>query len=290
MMTTTTATQSPVVNQAQPGVVEKVIRPSKGWISIDWAELYHSRELFDTLITRDIKIRYKQTVLGVAWAVLQPLAQLLVFVLVFGKNADLKPDGVPYPVFVLSGQVLVTFFTSSISAAGMSLLSQQNLITKIYFPRLYVPVSAIGAFFIDMLIGFVLLGCVMTYYGIGIHAGIVALPLIVLLLFFAAVGFGLILSSITIMFRDLRFVIPFLVQIMLFASPVFYRPDLPSPTIQLLLSLNPLYGIINGFRWSVLGMELMPLSLAISTLSTVSMVVFGLFFFRKSERFFADII
>ncbi len=273
-----------------PALFERTIKPSTGWIAIDWKELYQSRELFDTLIMRDIRIRYKQTIFGVAWAILQPLATMLVMTLIFGNLAGVKPDGVPYPLFVFAGLVPWTFFANAVSSAGTSLLGQQQLLTKIYFPRLYVPASTVGAFLVDMAIGLALAFCLMPFFHYPFSINMIFLPFVVLLTFAAAFGLGLVLASMTILYRDLRFIIPFGMQLMMFASPLFYRPAMLSPTIQLLVAINPLTGIITTFRWAILGLPLDVPALLISVVVTILVLVFGLFFFRKTERFFADLL
>ena len=271
-------------------MVERIIQPSKGWIAIDWKELFQSRELFDTLIMRDIKIRYKQTVFGVLWAVLQPLAQMLVFSLVFGHFSGVTPNNVPYKLFVFTGLVPWTFFSNAVASAGTSLLGQQQLLTKIYFPRLYVPASTVGAYLVDMAIGLVLAFILMPFFHYSPSINVIFLPLVVLMTFAAAFGLGLIFASMTVVFRDLRFIIPFLMSLMMFASPLFFQPTLLSRPIQLLVAVNPVTGIINAFRWSILGLPLDIPSLLISIVATIGVLIFGLFFFRKTEKFFADLL
>ncbi len=271
------------------GSTEIVIRPSKGWIPVDWHELYHSRELFETLVLRDIKVRYKQTVLGVAWAVIQPLLTMIVFTLLFSRFEGVKTPGVPYQLFVFAGLVPWTFFTSAVSGAGLSLINQQQLLTKIYFPRLFVPAATAGAYLVDLAIGLALFAVLLPIHRYVPSWGIVTLPIIVVMTFAASLGLGLILAAMTILYRDLRFIIPFLLQTLMFASPVFYRPEqLPWPVL-LIISLNPMTGIISSYRWAILGIPLDLASLAISVMSSVALLYFGLIFFRKSERHFVDI-
>jgi len=272
-----------------PSSIETIITPSRGWIAIDWRELYQSRELFDTLVLRDIKVRYKQTVLGVAWAVIQPILSTTVFTLLFSRIPGVKPEGVPYVLFVLAGLVPWTFFTNAVSGAGLSLISQQQLLTKIYFPRLFVPAASIGAQLVDLSIGLSLFAVLMPYYRVAPGWGIIALPLIVLQTFAAAFGIGLIFAAMTILYRDLRFVIPFVMQVLMFASTVFYPPSQIPPSIRLLVSLNPMVGLIAAYRWSILGLPADPTILATSAISTVALLLFGLFFFRRTERLFADL-
>ncbi len=272
-----------------PVLFETVIRPTKGWIAIDWRELYQSRELFDTLVSRDIKVRYKQTVLGIAWAVIQPILTMVVFTVLFGRFPGLKPAGIPYPLFVLAGLVPWTFFTNAVSGAGLSLISQQQLLTKIYFPRLFVPAASVGAQMVDLMIGLSLFAVILPFYRFAPAWGLVTLPLIILMTFAAAFGIGLIFAAMTILYRDLRFVIPFLMQVLMFASTVFYQPEqIPAP-YRLLISLNPMVGLIAAYRWAILGLPADPVILAISAASTLLLLFFGLFFFRRTERHFADI-
>ena len=273
-----------------PVPVERLITPSRGWIAVDWRELYQSRELFDTLISRDIKIRYKQTVLGVAWAVIQPIMAMIVFTALFRRFPGIRPDNVPFELFVFAGQVPWTFFTNAVSSSGTSLLSSQHLLTKIYFPRLYIPASMIGAYLVDLAIGLMLFALLMPYFHYAPSWHLVFLPLVVLLNFFAALGIGLALASLTILFRDLRFIIPFGMQVLMFASPIFYSPTILSDRMRFVVSFNPMTGIISAYRWAILGLPLDVLALAISTASTAILLVFGLFFFRRTERYFADLL
>ncbi len=273
-----------------PSSYERIIKPSEGWIGIDWKELYHSRELFDTLILRDIRIRYKQTVFGVAWAVLQPLLSMAIFTLVFGRIPGAKPEGIPYPLFVYAGLIPWTFFSSAVTSAGTSLLGQQQLLTKIYFPRLYVPASTAGAYLVDMGIGLGLFAVLMPFYHFAPSINLIFLPFIILLTFAASFGLGLVFASMTIMFRDLRFIIPFIMSMMMFASPLFFRPEMLSSKVQFLIALNPISGIISAYRWSILGMPLDVPALLMSIVVTIVVLTFGMFFFRKTERYFADLL
>ncbi len=281
--------ERPKAGSIDPGSVEITIKPSRGWIAIDWNELYQSRELFDTMILRDIKIRYKQTVLGVGWAVLQPLATMTIFTLVFGSFEGVKPVGIPYPLFVLAGLVPWTFFTNAVTSSGTSLLNQQHMLSKIYFPRLYIPASTAGAYLVDMAIGLCLFGFLLPFFRYVPSINVVFLPFAIVLTFAAALGLGLIFASMTILYRDLRFVIPFLMQVMMYASPLFFQPKILPRPIQLLVSINPVSGIITTFRWCILGLPLDIPSLMISVVVTIFVLTFGLFFFRKTERFFTDI-
>ncbi len=282
----------PIVNDddSGPGSVVTVIQPRTGWIAINWGELIHSHELFATLVARDLRIRYKQTVLGVAWAVLQPLATMIVFSMVFGRVLGVKTGNIPYPLFVLAGQIPWMFFSLAVGIASVSLLQNQNLLTKIYFPRIYVPAATVGGALVDMTIGLCLLFVLMPFYGRFPGWGLVALPFLVLLVFAATLGLSLALSAATVLYRDLRFVVPFALQLGMFVSPVIYQMNEIYRPYQFIAALNPMFGIINGFRSSILGEPWDLATLAVSTLSTVVLLIFGLFFFRKTERLISDIV
>jgi lipopolysaccharide transport system permease protein len=274
-----------------PGSVVTVIQPRTGWIAINWAELIHSHELFITLVGRDLAIRYKQTVLGIAWAVLQPLATMIVFSMVFGRALGIKTGDIAYPVFVLAGQVPWMFFSLAVGSGSISLLQHQSLLTKIYFPRIYVPAATVGSALVDMGIGLCLLLILMPFYGLFPGWGILALPLLILLAFSATLGLSLALSAATILYRDFRFLIPFGLQLGMFISPVFYNmEDRISRPLQFVLALNPMYGIINGFRSSILNEPWDFATLAVSAASTTAVLLFGLFFFRKTERLMSDLV
>lgn len=281
-----------VTDPGHPGDFERIVRPSRGWVAIDWKELYQSRELFGTLVMRDIRIRYKQTTLGVGWAVIQPLLSMIVFTTLFRNFSQLQPPGgIPRPLFIFAGLVPWTFFTNAVTTAGTSLLSQQHLLTKIYFPRLYVPASSIGAYLIDLAIGLLLFGLLLPIYHFDrLSWSLAFLPLVILLNFGAAFGLGLILASVTVLFRDLRFIIPFAMQILMFASPIIYPIEALPESIRLLVALNPMTGVISAYRWAILGMPLDLGSLAVSIVMMLVSLVFGLFFFRRTERFLADLL
>ena len=272
-----------------PASIETVIRPTEGWIAVDWRELARSHELFSTLVMRDVMIRYKQTVLGVAWAVIQPVFTMIVFTVIFGQLVGVPSGDVPYPLFVFAALVPWTFFSNAVNAASLSLLTQQHLLTKIYFPRLFVPAATAGAYLVDMAISLALYGLMLPFFGIWPSWGLLALPFLVLLTFAATLAVSLSLAAMTILYRDLRFVIPFGLQILLYVSPVIYKADQLPRAIRYVAALNPMFGIINAFRSSILGTPWEPAMLAISIVSTTGLLVFGLFFFRKTERLIADI-
>ena len=267
---------------------EYLIRPRTGWIPVDWAELYRGRELLYFLIWRDIKVRYKQTSLGVAWAVLQPLLTLVIFTVIFGRYAKIPSEGFPYPVFAFAGLLPWTFFANGVAQAGQSLISQQNLLTKVYFPRLFVPTAAVGAFLIDLVISFGLYSVLLIAYEVVPSWQIVFLPALVSLTVMGTLGLGYLLAGLTVFYRDFRYVVPFMIQVMLYLSPVIYPLSLlPSPYRQI-LALNPMAGVIEGYRSAILGVPWDFLSLAISSGVTIALFLLGLFYFRKVERRFAD--
>ena len=232
---------------------ELVIRPRRGWIGLDWAELYRSRELLYFLTWRDVKIRYKQTVLGVAWAVLQPLFMMAIFTFVFGRFAGIPSDGFPYAVFVFAGLLPWTFFANGRAQGGQCLVNQQQMLTKIYFPRLYVPTAAVGAFLVDLAIAFGLYALILAVYRVPPAWTVVLLPLPVALTILATLGFAYTLSALTILYRDFRYVIPFMVQALMYVSPVIYPVSLLPTRFQWVLAINPMTGIIEAYRSAILG-------------------------------------
>jgi lipopolysaccharide transport system permease protein len=267
---------------------EIVICPRRGWIAINWKEMADFRELLFFLAWRDVKIRYKQTVLGVAWAVLQPLTTMAVFSIIFGLYAKIPSQGMPYPVFVFAGLIPWMLFSNGVTAAAQSLVSQQQLLTKIYFPRLFVPTAAVGAFLMDMAISFGLYALILAFYGIAPGWQIVLLPLLVVATIMATLGLGYTLAALIVLYRDIRYTLPFLMQILMFLSPVIY-PATIFGKYRWVLALNPMCGIIDGYRSVFLGAPWDPVTLAVGTVVNVALFVFGLFYFRRVERFFADL-
>ena len=279
-----------VKDRHDPGQVERHISPSKGWVAVDWAEIYQSRDLLNTLVMRDVRVRYKQTVLGVGWAIIQPLASMVIFTLVFSNFPGVNPPDVPYPLFLLAGLIPWNFFNNAVNGAGTSLLAQQHLISKIYFPRIYVPASNVGTNLVDMMVGLALFGLLMPYYHFAPSINLIFLPLILLLTFLAALGFGLIFASVTVLYRDLRFVVPFLMSLLMYASPIFYQTSILSERVQMIVAVNPVTGLVSAYRWCILGQTLDLKALALSVVVTLAVLFFGLFFFRRTERFIADLI
>ena len=268
---------------------ETVIRPRSGWVGLDWKELYRSRELLFFLVWRDVKIRYKQTVLGLAWAVLQPLFMMAIFTFIFGRFAGIPSDGFPYPVFVFAGLLPWTFFANGLTQGGQCLVNQQQLLTKIYFPRLYVPTAAVGAFLVDFAIALGLYALILVIYRTPPAWTVVFLPALIALTVVATLGVVYSLSALTVLYRDFRYVIPFLVQAMMYLSPVIFPVSLIPRRFHALLALNPMCGLIEAYRSAILGAPWNWLTLAISTVSALALFTFGLFYFRKIERRFADV-
>jgi lipopolysaccharide transport system permease protein len=268
-----------------------VIEPKKGWVPVDLKEIWSYRELLYFLTKRDIKVRYKQTILGGLWAVIQPVFTMIVFTLFFGRLAKVPSDGLPYPVFVYAGLLPWTYFANAVSASGNSLVGSANLITKVYFPRLIVPVSASLAGLLDFFIALFVLAAFMIHYRFIPGAGILMFPVLVGMTFLCAVGVGLWLSALNVQYRDVRYAIPFLVQIWMFVSPVIYPVSLVKENYRWLLALNPMGGVIDAYRACLLGHQ--PIDWGLLTLSaSVISVLFlgGLYYFRRMEKVFADLV
>jgi lipopolysaccharide transport system permease protein len=269
---------------------EIVVKPRRGFQIPDLSEAYRHRELLAFLAWRDIKIRYRQTAIGVLWAVLQPLLGMVVFTVIFNRMAAVRSDGPPYPLFVYAGLVPWTFFANSVSQSSNSLVGNQQLVSKIYFPRIFIPLASIGAMLLDLLISLALLAVLMLRYHWHVSVQLMWLPLFVLGSFLAASGVGLILSSLNVVFRDVKYIVPFFVQIGLFITPVIYPLHYVPQRWQMLIGLNPMAGMVLGFRYALLGSQL-PWTLAIvSSGVSLGLFIIGLLIFRQMERFFADVI
>jgi homopolymeric O-antigen transport system permease protein len=269
-----------------------VIEPQPGWRVVNLGELWRYRELLYFLTWRDIKVRYKQTALGAAWAILQPFATMLVFSLFFGRLASMPAGGAPYPLFVFAGLLPWFFFSNAIASAGQSVVGNQNLVTKVYFPRLIIPLGAVGASLVDFAIGFGMLLAMSLYYGIVPGWEILLVIPISVGLLVAATGVGTLLSALTVAYRDFRYVVPFTVQLWMFATPCIYlsAEAFGSPRWEAFLPFNPAYGLIENFRDAVLGGPFNIYSLSISTGVSLVLLVLGCLYFRRVERGFADII
>lgn len=267
-----------------------VIEPPRGWRVLDLAELWAYRELVWALTLRDLKVRYKQTVLGVAWAVIQPVTAMIIFSIIFGRLAGLPSDGYPYPVFVFAGLLPWTFFANAIAAIGGSVVGSANLVSKIYFPRLVIPLTPIGSGVVDFGISTGVLLLLMLYYRVPWSAGLAAVPLLVIGVVITALGAGALLAALTVTYRDFRYVIPFLTQMWLFATPIVYPASLVPETWRWMLYLNPMAGWIDGFRAAFLGKSFDLVGLAISSAVAGVLLLGGVTYFAKVERKFADII
>ena len=269
-----------------------VIRPSRGWAGLDLREMWRYRELTFFLIWRDIKVRYKQTLLGAGWAILKPFLSMVIFSVVFGQLAGLSSDGFPYPVFSFAALLPWTLFSDGVSKAGTSLVSGSHLITKVYFPRLSIPLAEVVAGLVDFALAFVVLLGMMAYYGIRPTVAMWALPFFILLTLVTALGVGLWLSALHVTYRDIGYVTPFILQAWQYASPVVYSTNLiPQGIWRLLYGLNPLVGVIQGFRWAMLGsgqpqMDMLLLSVGVALVILVT----GILYFRRMERTFADVV
>lgn len=268
-----------------------VFSPSKGWLSLNLREVWKYRELLYFLIWRDVKVRYKQTALGVAWAVLQPLITMVIFSIIFGQFAKLPSEGVPYPVFSYIALLPWQLFSGALQRAGTSLVVDANLLTKVYFPRLIIPTSAVAAGLVDFVISFIVLLGLMLWYGITPTWSIFWLPLFVLLALLTSLSVGLWLSALNVQYRDVQYMIPFLIQVWMYASPIAYSTTLiPSGPWRILYGLNPLVGIIQGFRFAILGGSPPDELIVLSVVIVLVLLVTGLFFFKRVEKTFADIV
>jgi lipopolysaccharide transport system permease protein len=268
-----------------------VIEPKKGWVPIDLKEIWNYSEVLYFLAKKDIKVRYKQTVLGGLWAIIQPVCTMIVFTLFFGRLAKIPSDGIPYPIFVYAGLLPWTYFANTLAASGNSLVGSSHLITKIYFPRLIIPAASSLAGLLDFFIAMLVLGALMIYYHFVPSIGILLFPVLVGLTFLCALGVGLWLSALNVQYRDIRYVIPFLIQIWMFVSPVIYPVSMVKGKYQWLLALNPMGGVIKAYRASLLGhIPIDWLLLGLSTATIFVILVSGLFYFRRMEKHFADVV
>lgn len=265
------------------------IRPARGLASLGLRELWQYRELSYFLVWRDVKVRYAQTALGISWAVVQPLLTMVVFTLFFGRLSGMPSDGVPYPIFAFAALVPWTFFSNGLVQAANSLVLNQNLIKKVYFPRLAIPTTAVVSGGVDLAVAMVVLVLMMFWYGIGPSARVVWLPLLLLLAFVASLGAGLWLAALNVRYRDVRVVTPFLVQLWLLATPIAYPSSLLREPWRTLNGLNPMAGVVEGVRWALLGTPAFPgPTLLVSTVTSFVVLVGGVLWFRSMERTFAD--
>jgi lipopolysaccharide transport system permease protein len=267
-----------------------LIQPSRGWRALDLRELWRFRELVYFLALRDIKVRYKQTALGVAWVLLQPLLAMGIFSIVFGQRG-LAANGVPYPLFVVSGLVPWFYFSNATSGASGSIVGNTQLISKVYFPRLAIPLAAVLANLVDLSIGLLLELVLLAVFGVGYGWQLLALPVLVMLIVLTALGVSVWLSALDVQYRDVRYAVPFFVQVWLFATPVIYSSGDVPERWRPILALNPMTGVIEGFRWSLLGVGDPPLAALLGSILIVAVLLTtGLLYFRRMERTFADVI
>lgn len=285
----------PVASSSAPSEkAERIIRieSKKGWISLKLKELWEYKELLYFLIWRDIRVRYKQTALGAAWAVIQPVFTMIVFSVVFGKLAGLPTDGPPYPLFAFAALVPWTFFANGLAQGSDSLVGSANLIRKVYFPRLMIPIAAVSAGLVDFLIAFTILLLMMAYYGV--HAPFTQMLFVVPMLFLALItslGVGFWLSSLNVRFRDVKYTLPFLTQVWMYSTPIPYSSSMIPAEWRPLYGLNPMVGVIEGFRWALLDVNTAPGPMVlVSAIIAVAIFVSGAFYFRRMEKTFADTV
>jgi lipopolysaccharide transport system permease protein len=267
------------------------IQPSKGWVSLKLREFWEYRELLYFLTWRDIKVRYKQTALGAAWAIIQPFFTMLVFSLFFGRLARVPSDGIPYPIFSFAALVPWTFFANGLTQSSNSLVGSSNLITKVYFPRLIVPISAVVSGIVDFALAMLVLLAMMAYYRVPPTANALLLPFFVLVAMVTSLGVGLWLSALNVEYRDVRYVLPFVVQFWMFATPIAYPSTLLGEPWRTIYGLNPMAGVIEGTRWALLGTDTAPGPIIVaSSLASLLLLVSGAFYFRRMEKKFADVV
>lgn len=293
----TSITESPPKKEIQEKASEAAlphlrIEPSKGWVSLKLHELWEYRELLYFLTWRDIKVRYKQTVLGAAWAIIQPFMTMVVFSLFFGRLAQIPSDGVPYPIWSYAALVPWTFFATGLTMSSNSLVGSANLIKKVYFPRLVIPIATVLSGAVDFVLAFIVLIFMMLFFGIVPTSNVVFLPLFLLLAFVTSLGVGLWLSAMNVQFRDVRYTVPFLTQFWLFATPIAYPSSLiEDETLRAIYGINPMAGVVEGFRWALLGTDTAPGPvIVVSTIAALVLFISGLFYFRRMEKTFADVV
>jgi len=272
--------------------MELIIRPKNKWWELNWKEIWLFRDLFYFLTWRDVKVKYKQTAVGALWAIFQPFITMIVFTIFFGKLAQMPSDGIPYPIFVYTGLLFWTLFNTGLSSASNSFVANERIITKIYFPRIILPVSSIITSMVDFLIASVILAGMMIYYNYAPSlVGLLLIPFLILITMFSAAGIGLFFASINVKYRDVRFVLPFFIQMLLFITPVIYPASIAPDKLRWILGLNPMSGVIDAARAGILGTrDIDWLLLGVSIISMIFYCIVGYFYFKKTERYFADII
>lgn len=270
---------------------EVLLEPPRGWLNLRLGEAWEYRELLYFFVWRDIKVRYKQTLLGAAWAVIQPLTTMVIFSVVFGRLAKLPTDGIPYPIFSFAALLPWQLFSKALSEASASLVSNQQLVTKIYFPKLFLPVSSVLGGLVDFFISLIILFAMLWFYGIPLTPRILILPVLVLFALVTALAVGMWMASLNVRFRDVKYVLPFLTQVWLYASPVAYSSSMIPEEWRGLYGLNPMAGVVEGFRWALLGSQTTTTAMiGLSVLVVAALFLGGLAYFQRMERTFADIV
>ncbi len=272
--------------------MELIIKPKNKWWELNWKEVWLFRDLFYFLTWRDVKVRYKQTAIGAAWAVFQPIVTMVVFTVIFGKLGKMPSDGIPYPIFVYTGLVFWTLFSSGLSHASGTFMENERIVTKVYFPRIILPVSSIITNIVDFIIAsIILIGMMIYYHYVPSFLGLAIFPLLIIMTIFSTLGIGLLFGSLNVKYRDVRFVLPFFIQLLIFITPVIYPVSIVSERFRWILGLNPMAGVIDTARVSILGVgQINWLLLGISAISMVIYCLLGYFYFKKVERYFADVI
>jgi lipopolysaccharide transport system permease protein len=296
-----TRKSSPIINQSDTDSNKKlpndlpdkpmvVIEPRRRSLLINLRDLWQYRDLLYILTLRDIKVRYKQTVLGILWAIIQPLFMMIIFTLFFGKLAKIPSDGIPYPLFAYAGLLPWTFFSNALNSSGNSLVGNSSLVTKVYFPRMIIPIAAVGSGLLDFVISFGLLILLMLYYGVGFSPNILMLPILTLLTALLTIGIGMWMSALNVKYRDVRYALPFLIQLWMFATPIIYPSSLIPEKWRWLFRINPLTGLIEGYRSAIFGKPFDLIGLGISIFFIFIVLIYSAYTFRQMERSFADIV
>ena len=280
----------PSAPYAADGASLTIIQPSGRWAALNLQEVWHYRQLLYFLVWRDVKVRYKQTLLGAAWVILQPVLTMLMFTLFFGRLASVPSDGIPYPLFVYTGLLPWQLFAYAVTESGNSLVANRYLITKIYFPRLIIPLAAVLAGLVDFAIAALVLAGMLIYYHTALTPAILALPVFLVLAIATALAVGLWLSALNVQYREVRYTIPFLTQFWLIATPIAYSATLIPDNWRVLYELNPMAGVVEGFRWALLGKPIEPVLLLISAGAVLVLLALGVVYFRRMERSFADVV
>ena len=267
-----------------------IIRPPKKWVPVDFHELWEYRELLYSFVSRDVKIRYKQTALGFLWAIIQPLFMMIIFTVFFGGFAKIPSDGIPYPLFSFAALIPWTLFSEGLTRSTLSMVSNAGIMTKVYFPRLIMPISGILSPLMDFFVAFIILILMMAYYGFVPTIAIVLLPLFILLALATSLAIGLWLSALNIKYRDFQYTLPFIIQLWLYASPIVYPSSMIPVQYRMLYGLNPMAGVIEGFRWALLGTTPPEAMILVSVGVVVVLLIGGMFYFKRMEQYFADVV